>query len=174
MGIHHITGLLINTLDLCGALFLACPASDEIPELCLHIICQRILSGRGKGIHHSCCCGGILSGNLKDQSLQIGRDQDIHRWRRCQNEITVSVINACLKEIKQDFIFIGCADQLANRNTHVLCIICGKDISKVTGRYNEVDCFALFDYALTKKSCIGIYIINNLRHQTTDIDGVSR
>ena len=165
MGIHHITGLLINTLDLCGALFLACPASDEILKLCLHIICQRILSGRGKGIHHSCCCGGILSGNLKDQSLQIGRDQDIHRWRRCQNEITVSVINACLKEIKQDFIFIGCADQLANRNTHVLCIICGKDISKVTGRYNEVDCFALFDYALTKKSCIGIYIINNLRHQ---------
>ena len=60
------------------------------------------------------------------------------------------------------------------RKTHLLCIICSKDISKVSCRNCDIDLLSILDLSLADQGRICIYIIYDLRNQTSDIDRVCR
>ena len=65
----------------------------------------------------------IAAGGEINQTFQVTGNQNIHRRGRGQDEWTVLVIYACLKEVVQNFIVIGRADQLVDRHTHLFCKI---------------------------------------------------
>ena len=55
----------------------------------------------------------------------------------------------------------------------MLSIECCKDIAKITCRNYSINLVSGFNLTICKKSCISIYIINNLWYKTSDIDWVS-
>ena len=90
-------------------------------------------------------------------------------------ERTVSVIGtAGAEEVCQHVIFIGCANQLGNRNAHLLCKISRQNIAKVAGRHADVDGIAHLDISAVEHVAVCRDIICNLRCQTAPVDGVCR
>ena len=138
MCIHHITGLIIDIMDLLCRLVLCGISCSKIRQFCFHIFRNRIRSIFFQSFHQFFCLIAVLACNYIDQTLQIAGNQDIHRWRCCQHKFTVLIISSCLEEIKQYFIFIRCTDQFTNRHTHLFCIVSCKNISKITCRNDNL------------------------------------
>ncbi len=77
-----------------------------------------------------------------------------------------------MEEICQDFVLIGCTDQFVNRRTDLLGKICGQNVAEVAGRHGDIDRLSGFDASVLVKSGVGVYIIDYLRQETSDIDGI--
>ena len=87
-------------------------------------------------------------------------------------EFSVAVISTCGKEVIKNFVGSGCANQFGNRNSHILCIVSGKNIAEVACWDINIDWIAVFDLVIMYQCRIGINIINNLRNKSSDVDGV--
>ena len=89
-------------------------------------------------------------------------------------ERTVPVIDAGLEEIIKNLILIGCTNQFAYRDTHLLCIKSSQNISKVAGRYDNVHLLTGLQLTLCQQSSIRIDIVYNLWNKPPDIDRICR
>ena len=172
MCIHHIPGIFKGVPDrlfhlLCGSI-----AGCKIRKLCLHLFRDAVAPFRSKLLHQLTVLIGVSSGNQIDQTLQVTGNQDIHRWGFRQDKLTIPVIGTCTEEIKKHLIFVGGADQFCNRNPHFLCKVSCQNISKISCRYDYIDRIALLDFSIFQETTISVNIVNNLRHQTTDIDRI--
>ena len=76
------------------------------------------------------------------------------------------------EEIGQHVVLVGGADQLAHRQTHLLCVITGKDIAEVAGGYAEVHLVAKGDLPGLEQLGVGGKIVDDLRHKAAPVDGV--
>ena len=61
-----------------------------------------------------------------------------------------------------------------DRKSHLFCIKCCKNVSKVSCRNYNIDLISCLDSSVFDQFCICIYIIYDLWHQTSDIDGIGR
>ena len=172
MSIHYISCLLICVMDCLFHFFFCRKSSNKVFQTFLHLSCDLINTFFFQLCHELCILLCILSCDCVDQTLQVAGDQNVHGWRRCQDKFSVSVIDTCLEEIKENLVIIRSTDQFCDRHAHLFCIICSKDISKVSCRNCNIDLLACLDLFILKQLCISIYIINNLRYKTSDIDGV--
>ena len=174
MRIQYISGLFLQITDGLKDLRLLCEASDEVCHELTHIVAHLIDTLRMKVLHELCGLCAVTAGAEIDETLQVRGDQDIHRRAGGQNKRTVPVILAGTEEVRQYLIFIGCTDQLLDRHAHVLREVRCQDITEVTGRYADIDLLTLCDVAGLQHLAIGIDIVNHLRNQTADVDGVRR
>ena len=84
----------------------------------------------------------------------------------------VPVINAGGKKLRQHVVCVAGHNEPPDRKPHALCVIPCQHVSEVSGRHAEVDPFPLGDRALPAQRLVGFKIINDLRHQPSDIDGI--
>ena len=77
-----------------------------------------------------------------------------------------------MDKVGQYLIDIGSTDQLSNRHAHFLCVISSQNVAEVSGRNYNIQRISPVEFSLLCQSCIGRYIVNNLRNQTTPVDGV--
>ena len=174
MRIQYISGLFLQIADGLKDLRLLCEATDEVRHELTHIVAYLIHSLRTKVLHELCGLRAVAAGAEIDEALQIRGNQDIHRRTGGQNKRTVPVILAGAEEVRQYLILVRCADQLLDRHTHVLCEICCQDITEVTGRDADINLLTLCDIAGLQHLAIRIDIVDHLRNQTADVDGVRR
>ena len=174
VGVHHISGLLIYLVYRCLCLLFRCISARKIFQLFFHFCRDLIFTVLFQLFHQFAVFLCILSGNRIDQPFQIAGNQNIHRRRRGQHKFPVSVISSGLEEVKQYFVLIGSTDQLSDRNSHLFCIVCGKNIAEVSGRNRHIQFFPICDLFIFQQLGIGIYIINDLRDKTSDIDRIRR
>ena len=59
-------------------------------------------------------------------------------------ESSVAVVCAGLEEIGEYIVLIRCADELADRQPHLLCVPASEDVAEVAGRDGKVDLVAEF------------------------------
>ena len=77
-------------------------------------------------------------------------------------------------DIGQHLVFIGSAEKHMNGQTHFFGVISRQNISEIPCGHNDIDGFAFGDFAVPAQSGIGFEIINDLREQTTPVNGVGR
>ena len=174
MRIQYISGLFLQITDGLKDLRLLCEATDEVPHELTHILTYFIHALRTKVLHKLCGLRAVAAGAEIDEAFQVRGDQDIHRRAGGQNKRTVPIILAGTEEVRQYLIFVGCADQLLDRHTHVLREIRCQDITEVTSRDADIDLLTLCDITSLKHLTICIDIVDHLRNQTADVDGVCR
>ena len=174
MRIDHIAVVLEHGTDLCRRLRFIGIAADEIAQLCSHLFRNRVLAGLLERLHKRRAALRAVPADMVDQSLEVTGDQNVHRRGAGQHKLAVSVVLAGLKEIKENLVGVGRTDQFADRKAHPLCVIGSQNVAKVAGGHHEVDRIAGSNRAVCHESCIGKYIVNNLRCQAPDIDRVGR
>ena len=116
--IDDISVCLIEPADRGSRLLLRGITAFEQGEAFLHLISDGIGALFTEILHKSRRSCRIVSADVIDQTLQIRGDQDVHRRRAGQDEVAVPVIGTCSKEIKQDFVGIGSAQELRDRQPH--------------------------------------------------------
>ena len=90
----------------------------------------------------------VPAGDFEQEPFQVGGDQDVHRGRRRPEKFAVSVVDAGLEKVRQDVVFVGGAEELADGKTHGPGIPGGQDVAEVSGRDADVDLVARFDLSL--------------------------
>ena len=105
-------------------------------------------------------------------AFEVRRDQDIHRRAGRSVERTVPVVSAGPDEIGQHVVPVGGADQFRDRHAHVFGIDGGQDVAEIAGRHRHIERFARLDPARPDQVAVSGHIIDDLRHQTAEIDGV--
>ena len=114
-------------------------------------------------------------GSEEQQTLEVGRNQDVHRRRSRGEEITVAVVLAALlEEVRQHVVAVGRADELVDRQTHFLGDVRRKDVAEVARRYADVDLVALCNGACGNHIAVRRNVVRDLRRQTAPVDGVCR
>ena len=143
------------------------PVEHLLINLILLLLCQ-FPHKRGRLLR-------IIPRQGKDQALQIGGNQDIHGRRSSLVEGTMrNIIDARLNEIRQNIIGVAGTDQPANRQARTPCIVGGQNIPEVAGGDTEIHFLTGPDLAIPDQIGIGGEIIDDLRNQTAEIDGVRR
>ncbi len=173
-----ITGVGILIVDALYALL----SLLIIAEACIELISERLLDLIGNLISALFCKSSeplsdlsiVAVSEVIEKSFKVRGDKNIHRRRDSCVERTVPVINACLYEIGQNVVCVRCADKLVHGDTHMLCIVCCKDISEIACRNNYVYLVAESDLAVLDKLCIGRYIVDDLRCKSAPVYGVCR
>ena len=89
-------------------------------------------------------------------------------------EGSVFIIFPRAEEIVQHLIVIGCTNEMPHGQAHLHRIPACKNIPEVPCRYSEIQLLAVFDFAHAYRLQICPEIVNNLRHQSADVDGVRR
>ena len=172
MSINHISRIFVQSFNLAeGFLFLR-KIAIEIIQLFLHLRSDLIFSFSAESLHEGFCFLWIIPCYSIDKTLQITGNQDVHGRGAGKNKITVTIVFSGGKEIIKHLIFIGCTYQFINGKPHILRIKGRKDIPEITGGHCSINLLARCDLALCQQLCICVYIINNLRYQTSDIDGI--
>ena len=116
----------------------------------------------------------IPSAQIIKQTLQIGRDQNIHRRGDRGMEITDFIVSPGFDKISQNIIGIGSTDQFSDRHAHLFRIVRRQNVAEVPGRHYHVDKVAHSDLFVFDQFAVGGDIVHNLRQQTSPVDGVSR
>ena len=111
---------------------------------------------------------------MVQQTLQVAGDQDVHGRRIGQIKLSVDIVNARVEEVGQDLVLIGRTDERLYWNAHLACVISSQDISEISGRHHDIDRISGLDLSPFHQLGIAVYIVRHLRHQTADVDGVSR
>ena len=88
-------------------------------------------------------------------------------------ERAIAIIHTCPQKIRQYIVFIGGTDQTIHRQTHLLRIESSQNIAEVSSRNHNIDLFSgVIHFTGSHKIAVGGEIIDNLRQQTSPIDGV--
>ena len=69
-------------------------------------------------------------------------------------KFAVAIVNARLEKFRQNIVGVGRAENTFNRQSHAFCVVGGKDISKIAGRYDDIHLFAEFNLFSLDKICV--------------------
>ena len=174
MCINHIITCLIYFADSFLRLFFGAIISIEILQLGFHLRCNSIFTALGKIFHEFCTLLRISACNAIDQALQIAGNQNIHRWRTGKDKVSLSIVCTCGEKIKQNLVLVRSTNQLVHRKSHLFCIKCCQNVSKISCRNYYIDLLSSFNLVLAHQCSICIYIINDLGNKTSNINGVCR
>ena len=166
MRIFDILIFIIDTLDFSSCFILSCKTCCKQIKNIFICISQSILTLSHKCIHKLFSLSSIITKKVENQAFQVRRYQDIHRRACCYLEVTFLIISTRCEEVCKDVIFIRSTDYW---NTNLTCIISRQDITKVSCWYCEVHLISVLDMTCLNQLCIGIYIVNHLRYQTTNV-----
>ena len=115
-----------------------------------------------------------VSGQQVQQPLQVGGHQNVHAGRGGLEELPLCGVSTGGEEIGQHVVLVGCADQLAHGQTHLLGVVARQNVTEVAGGDGVVHHVAQPDAAGLHQIAVGAEVIDHLGGQTADIDGVGR
>ena len=87
----------------------------------------------------------VLSSQVPKETLKVTGDKNVHSRGHGGVHNGGLVLRGTLgvatrlDESVEDIVGVGGNDELVDRETHLLGVEAGKDVTKVTGRHNEVD-----------------------------------
>ena len=174
MGVHQVVILFPGAPDLLTnavLIHIACgvPRLELFEHLRVHLIAAIGLELR----HQRRNLRPVLTAQVKQQALQVGGDQDIHGRRNRLVEVAAGdIVHAGVDEIGEHVVLVAGADQPAQRQTRLAGVVRGEDVAEVAGRHAEVDPVAHLNGALGEQVGIGGEVIDDLRHEAAEIDGV--
>ena len=173
MRVDHVAICIPAALDGGADLVLAGPAAakhalDLGQQLGGHLVATRLRQLLHKAGNEL----AVAIGQEVQHALQVGADEDVHRRRDGREERTVAVVDAGGQEVSQNVVLVARDDELGDGQTHALGIVAGQDIAKVAGRYAELHGVACLDGAGAQQLRIGGKVVDDLRYQATDVDGV--
>ena len=114
----------------------------------------------------------ILPGDIKQEPFKVTGQENIHGRAVCRKELAVHIVHARFKEIGQDLILIGSANQLADGNAHLLGKISGQDIAEVACRHDDVKDFPFGNRAVVDEGYVRRDVIGDLREEAADVDRI--
>ena len=88
-------------------------------------------------------------------------------------ECAILIVNTCVDKISKNVICIGRTNHFINRESHILCKISGKNITKVTRGNTNVYLVSKLYFTLIKKIAICREIIYDLRSESAPVNRVS-
>ena len=109
---------------------------------------------------------------MGQQTLQIGGNENVHGGRSGLVELPAGIITTGGDEVRQHVVFVGGAHQAAHRQPHLFGVPACQNIPEVAGGHTEIHRFAPLYRALPGQTEVGIEIVDDLRHQTAEVDGV--
>jgi hypothetical protein len=114
----------------------------------------------------------VLSRQIEKEPFQIAGNQNIHRGGHGGVKIAVRVIDAGPDKIGQDVVRVGGAQDFPDRGPHPLRVIGREDIPEISGGHADVDLLVFRKPAFFHQVAAGRNIINDLRKQPSEVDGV--
>ena len=176
MRIAQVVLVLPQLVDGISRMAVVAAACVELSlDLGKYILCY-LVAALGIQLAHQLCDQLVVEvGSEEQQTLEVGRNQDVHRRRRGGEEIAVAVVLAALlEEVGQHVVAVGRADELVDRQTHLLGDVRRKDVAEVARRYADVDLVALCNGACGNHIAVRGNVVRDLRRQTAPVDGVCR
>ena len=173
MRVDHVAVGVPATLDGSADLVLAGPAAAKDAlnlgqQLGGHLVATSLCQLLHKAGNEL----AVAIGQEVEHALQVRADEDVHRRRDGREERAVAVVDAGGQEVSQHVVLVARDDELGDGQTHALGIVTGQDIAKVAGRHAELHGIAGLDGAGAQQLRIGGKVVDDLRHQAPDVDGV--
>ena len=173
MRIDHVAVRIPAALDGSADLVLAGPtAAKDALNLCEQVGRNLVATSLRQLLHKSGNKLAVAIGQEVQHALQIGANKDVHRRRDGREERAVTVVNAGGQEVGKHVVLVARHDELGDGQTHALGVVAGQDIAKVAGRYAELHGVAGLDGAGAQQLRIGGKVVDDLRYQAADVDGV--
>ena len=161
-------------------------AADSVQRLCVVRPARgEALLQRGAGaIVHPVLAAGlerlhpllhlriVPTAQLKEQALEVGGHQDVHRGRGGLVEGAVGVVDALLDEVEQHVVGVAGAQQPAHGQAHALGVVGGQYVAEVAGGHAEVDLLPHRDRALLDQIGVRGEVVGDLRHEASPVDGI--
>ena len=173
--VRQIACLFETAPDGRGGLLLAAAISREVllnaPQLAR---CNLVIARALQAQHVVPHVLGVTAGRIVQQALKVRRDQNVHRGRACFIELPAPVVEARLQKVRQHPVGVGCTDQSAHRQAQLLGVPACQDIAEVARRYDVIDLLPEPDLPLPQQCRIGQEVIDHLRRQPPDVNGVCR
>ena len=82
-------------------------------------------------------------------------------------ESSLPVVVSCLKELGENIVAVGRADEPSYRKSHLECKIAGHYIAEVTGRDDEVYLVAVVYPSVFNKLAVRGEVVYDLRNQSS-------
>ena len=173
MRIDHVIVSAPAALDGGANLVLAGPAAAKHAlNLGQQLGGHLVATGLGELLHKAGYKFTVAIGQEVQHALQVGANKDVHRRRDGREERTVAVVDAGGQEVGEHVVLVARHDELGDGKAHALGVVAGQDIAKVAGRDAELHGVAGLDGAGAQQLRIGGKVVNDLGHQTADVDGV--
>ena len=149
----------------------ACP--EELVQLFEHVRGHLVLTVFAE-LLHQIRDELVVAGEEIEQALQITGDENVHRGGHCLVEGAAAVIAARAQEVGQHIVGVGRAHELADGKAHLPGKVAREDIAEVAGRHDVVDLVSRLDAARLHEVGVRSIIIDDLRGEAADVDGVGR
>ena len=149
----------------------ACP--EELVQLFKHLGRHLVLTVFAE-LLHQIRDELVVAGEEIEQALQVTGDENVHRGGHCLVEGAAAVIAARAQEVGQHIVGVGRAHELADGKAHLLGKVAREDIAEVAGRHDVVDLVARLDAARLHEVGVRSIIIDDLRGEAANVDGVGR
>ena len=173
MRVNHVAVRIPAALDGSADLVLAGPtAAKDALDLGQQLGGNFVATSLCQLLHKAGNKLAVAIGQEVQHALQVGADEDVHRRRDGRVERTVAVVDTGGQEVSQHVVLVARDDELGDGQAHALGIVAGQDIAEVAGRYAELHGVAGLDGAGAQQLRIGGKVVDDLRYQTADIDGV--
>ena len=109
---------------------------------------------------------------MVEQALKVRGHEDVHAGRSSLIKLPLCSVSAGGEEVGQDVVLVGGADQLADRQAHLLCIVAGQNVAEVAGGDAEIDLVAKGNFSRLEQLGISGEVIDDLRHEAAPVDGI--
>ena len=173
MRVDHVAVGVPATLDGSADLVLAGPAAaKDALNLGQQLGGYLVATGLCQLLHKAGNEFAVAIGQEVQHALQVRANKDVHRRRNGREERTVAVVDAGGQEVSEHVVLVAGHDEFGDGQTHALGVVAGQDIAKVAGRYAELHGIAGLDGAGAQQLRIGGKVVDDLRHQAADVDGV--
>ena len=173
MRVDHVAVRVPAALDGSADLVLAGPtAAKDALNLCQQVSGNLVATSLCQLLHKAGNEFAVAIGQEVQHALQVRADEDVHRRRDGREERAVTVVNAGGQEVGKHVVLVARHDELGDGQTHALGVVAGQDIAKVAGRYAELHGVAGLDGAGAQQLRIGGKVVDDLRYQAADVDGV--
>ena len=173
MRVDHVAVRIPATLDGSADLVLAGPtAAKDALNLCQQVGGNLVATSLCQLLHKAGNEFAVAIGQEVEHALEVGANKDVHRRRDGREERAVTVVNAGGQEVGKHVVLVARHDELGDGQTHALGVVAGQDIAKVAGGHTELNGVAGLDSAGAQQLRIGGKVVDDLRYQAADVDGV--
>ena len=123
-----------------------------------------------------CSALSIAPQQIEDETLEVRRAGDIHRWGRGSLSLrsAAHAVGTRAEELIQDIVFIGSHNQAVNWHTHLARNMAGANITEVAGRHTEADLLRVVRLSTVAASDTNPRgdVVHDLSHQASPVNRV--
>ena len=115
----------------------------------------------------------VAVAQVVEHALEVAGDEDVHARRDGGEERALAVVDAGGEEVVEHVVLIARHDELGNGQAQELGVVAGEHVAEVARGHAELDLVARLDGTGAQKLRVCGKVVDNLRHQAPNVDGVS-